>query len=283
MALRYIGVRQFRATSGLGVEYVCHVGDFSGEAPFYQLRHSFEEILLMTAWCRSMERPVIFDVGANNGFLATQLAQLLRRQKPRVFAFEPVPSTFAQLRQSVQKLGLEEFVAPICCAISDSSGVCTTSYDPKQSLFAQIGTNGSNARVGDRTAIAAMVTIDEAVASLGLKPCVIKVDVEGFELRVLRGAAQLISSNSPPAVSFEWNPVTMSEVHAQPTELAKTLSRYTCYYISDFEGQRKSFGERVDDLSQIDWVCNIFAVPEGGNENWQHVLSQARQALAEEV
>jgi hypothetical protein len=104
--LRGLGVRQFRARSGLGLPYVCHVGDFSGEVPFYSPQHSTAEILLMAGWCREIEEPVIFDVGANNGFIATQLAQLLHDRSPKIYAFEPVPSTFAQLALSIEQLGL---------------------------------------------------------------------------------------------------------------------------------------------------------------------------------
>ena len=68
--LRGIGVKHFRARSGIGVPYICHLGDFSGEVPFYGSNHSAAEILVMTQWCRQVEKPVVFDVGANNGFIA---------------------------------------------------------------------------------------------------------------------------------------------------------------------------------------------------------------------
>ena len=118
--------------------YICHLGDFSGEVPFYSPRHSATEILLMASWCREIEEPVIFDVGANNGFVATQLAQLLRDRSPTVYAFEPVPSTFAQLALSIEWLDLHTWVRPICCAVSDSPGLCAISYNPRESLFAQV-------------------------------------------------------------------------------------------------------------------------------------------------
>ena len=42
------------------------------------------------------------------GFFATQLAQMLARQSPEVYAFEPVPTTFVKLVQSVNQLGLND-------------------------------------------------------------------------------------------------------------------------------------------------------------------------------
>jgi FkbM family methyltransferase len=279
--LRGLGVKHFRARSGIGLPYICHVGDFSGEVPFYSPRHSAGEILLMAAWCHEMEAPVIFDVGANNGFIATQLAQLLRENSPRIFAFEPVPSTFAQLNTAIEQLDLRSVVAPVCCAISDSPGVCAISYNPRESLFAQIRSDGANPRVGSETTFAVTVTIDEVVNSLTVRPSLLKVDVEGFEPRVLRGAAALLSSSEAPAVCFEYNPLTLSELNNSPDEIRQSLPNYRFYYIDDFEGQRKPFGEEIRNLGEISWVCNVFAVPTNErHERWSNTRSEAMKRIA---
>src|SRR4051812_19213442 len=136
--LNAVGVKSFRAKSAFGLPYICYVGDLAGELPFYNRRHSAAEIELMAAWCRELDSPVIFDVGANNGFVATQVAQMLHAVKPTICAFEPVPSTFKQLDHSVRKLGLEQVVIPLCCAVSDAIDVVGVYYDPCQSLFAQV-------------------------------------------------------------------------------------------------------------------------------------------------
>ena len=77
------GMQRFVATSALGHPFVCHLGDFLGENPFYN-RDAFRiELELCAAWLRTEEKPVVFDVGANVGFWSTHLAQCLRtiRQK----------------------------------------------------------------------------------------------------------------------------------------------------------------------------------------------------------
>ena len=52
---------------------------------------------ICAAWLRTEEKPIVFDVGANVGFVATQLAQMLNGRSPTIYAFEPVPATFAKL------------------------------------------------------------------------------------------------------------------------------------------------------------------------------------------
>ena len=159
-ALRLAGVKHIRATSGLGLPYICHLGDFAGEIPFLDKRHSVEELSVMAEWCRTIERPVIFDIGANNGFIAAQLAQLLKDRQPRIYAFEPIPSTFAQMSLAVESLGLTEFVFPVCCAVSDVPGIATLAFNPRESLFAQVRDDTLNARAGAEKATAALVTVD---------------------------------------------------------------------------------------------------------------------------
>jgi FkbM family methyltransferase len=245
----------------LDLPFVCHVGDESGEAPFYNHNLSIPELAIMSAWCEKIDRPVIFDIGANNGFVATQLAQRLRKNNPRIYAFEPVPSTYAQLKLSVESLRLSDLVFPICCGVSDSTGIATMSYNPRQSLFAQMRDGAPNPRVGNLSTLAATLTIDQIIDSLAIKPTLIKIDIEGYEPRALRGASKLLASDEPPAICFEWNPLTLSEVKSSSAELIQSLANFHFYYIDDFEGQRKPFAGEISDLDKIDWVCNVVAIP----------------------
>jgi FkbM family methyltransferase len=274
-----IGVKHFRARSGIGVPYICHLGDFSGEVPFYYRNHSVAEILLMAQWCRQVEKPVVFDVGANNGFIATQLAQLLRENSPRIFAFEPVPSAFLSLSRSVSALRLQQLVFPICCAISDKAGANTIAYNPKESLFAQVGNDTSNTRVGSNLAYCATLRLDDVVSCLGVTPVLLKIDVEGSELQVLRGGGSILDSPDAPAICLEWNPVTMKERGNSLTELVELLGARTCYYIDDFEGQCIPFGEEIESVANINWVCNVFAVPQDRLGSWQTAKSTALEEL----
>jgi hypothetical protein len=172
-------------------------------------------------------------------------------------------------------------VFPICSAVSDSSGIARISYNPHQSLFAQVRDDTLNPRVGGHSALSATITVDEAIDSIGIKPDLIKVDVEGFEPRVFRGAERLLRGNNPSAICFESNPLTLSEVTSSPPELTQWLPDYHLYYIDDFDGQRRPFGDEIPNLAEISWVCNVFAVANSeGPEHWSKARTEAIQTIA---
>src|SRR5258705_7432346 len=99
-------------------------------------------------------------MGANVGFVSTQLAQMLAARSPTIYAFEPVPTTFAKLVQTVHRLGLNDRVHPIPAAVLDDPRQVCLSYSLRNSLYAQITPHGLNPRVGDHLAYAPGVTLD---------------------------------------------------------------------------------------------------------------------------
>lgn len=280
--LRGLGVKHFRARSGINNQpFICHLGDSSGENPFYNFTSSRAEIVLMAMWCRQFTEPVILDVGGNVGFVATQLAQLLREQRPHVFSFEPVPLTFQRLLSSVRLLELEDCVYPICSALSDTQTLSRITYSEWDTMFAQISAHEPNSRVGDKTAWCSTLTIDQVDAVIGGSPALVKIDVEGHEVSVLKGAVGVLSREDAPGICLESNPFTLAECHSTVEELMRQLNRYDLFYLSDFEGQQMNFAEPITDLASIDWVCNIFAVPQTplGKQRWTEAVSAAKSLL----
>lgn len=259
--LRGVGVRRFTTTSGLGLPFLCHVGDFAGEHAFYNVGAHRLELALMAAWCHHVDNPVIYDVGANIGFVSTQLAQMLAHRGPAIIAFEPVGSTFGKLKQSIDALGLARCITPLCCAVSDQPGFVSIAFDDSRSLFAQVTTDADSADQARSLSWAASQTLDRAAESLPGPPVLIKVDVEGFEAHVFRGARRLLSASAPPALSFELNPATLTQVGSSSAAVRDALPGYAFVYVDDFEGQLLPFGSRVDDVTTLAHVCNLFAVP----------------------
>lgn len=260
--LRVVGVKSFRTSSGFGYPFLCHLGDFAGEVPFYNRAHSCGELRVMAAWCARQANPVIFDVGANVGFIATQLAQAINGRGCRIIAFEPVYQTFTKLTESVQRLGLESKIWPICCAISDRGGaICSMASNQRESLFARVQRDTGEVPSGANVTWCSEVTIDSVVQSLGITPMLIKIDVEGWEAHVLRGARTLLQGPTPPVISFELNPFTLRDMGSSVEAVAAELRGYRMFYIDDFEGQKIPFGEAIRDLTALTWTCNVFAAP----------------------
>lgn len=271
-----VGVRKFVTRSGLGFDFVCHVGDLS-EYPFYHRRAYESELALCVAWLHDENEPVVFDIGANVGFVSTQLAQMLAARSPTIYAFEPVPPTFAKLVQSVHCLGLNDRVRPIAAAVIDDPGQVCLSYSLRNSLYAQVTPRGLNQRVGDHLASAPGVTLDGFCSLEDVRPALLKIDVEGSEVAALRGARRLLSQRDRPAILLEYNPITLSECGANGRSLRELLSGYALHYVDDLEGQRMPLGSPVSHIDDITWICNLFAVPltDDSTARWASALEHA--------
>jgi hypothetical protein len=126
------------------------------------------------------------------------------------------------------------------------------------------------------------IPLDTFCALVGSRPSLVKIDTEGSEPAVLRGAAQLLASSEPPAILFEFNPITLAECGEDVDTLAANLTGHILYYVDDFRAQMLPFGEMVENLRKINWICNLFAVPKADAvvRRWAAVSSQVRQRLA---
>lgn len=276
-----LGVRSFVARSGLGHKFVCHVGDLA-EHPFYVPNAFQNELALCAAWLEQETAPVAYDVGANVGFFCTHLAQMVAKPA-QIYAFEPVPTTFVKLVQSVQRLGLADRIHTVAAAVGDDHEPLQLNYSDGNSLYAQIRSDEPNPRAGSARAYAAAVTLDSFHATADAMPALIKIDVEGSEIAVLRGAKRLLAGDDRPAVMFEYNPMTLSERGACSREFASLLAGYDLFYVDDLEGQRLRFGAPVPEVDDVDWICNVFAVPRAAVESgrWAAAFAAAsRQAGA---
>jgi FkbM family methyltransferase len=168
------------------------------------------------AWIRSMKAgEVFYDIGANIG-LYTMLAV---KQHLRVFAFEPESQNFSVLIRNLAMNGFtkEEVVAfPFC--ISDRERVDTLRLS---SLIAggschSFASDANYKREEKKWAYeqgTVGFSLDTLVHELGMpQPQHIKIDVDGFEDKVLKGAERvldhtqsvLVEMDSANAFHMEW-------------------------------------------------------------------------------
>jgi FkbM family methyltransferase len=130
----------------------------------------------------------VLDVGANVGAY-TVLFALWTGASGRVVAFEPSPRSIDGLREHVRLNGLADRVEIVEAAVSSSVG--SASFDCG-------GASGANGLVADAAAGADVVAVkttslDAFCHTRGLRASVIKIDVEGAELDVLRGGRQTLA------------------------------------------------------------------------------------------
>jgi FkbM family methyltransferase len=275
-----VGVRNIVTSSGLGYDFVCHIGDLA-EYPYYHRRAFEKELALAAAWLRHTDKPVVYDLGANVGFISTHLAQMLADRSPRIYAFEPVPATFGRLVESIQRLGLSDRVHPIAAAVCDHSRPVRLAYSRWNSLEAQVISDALSLCPPDAIVNAAGTTLDEFGAAMDTHPSLVKMDIEGCEVAALRGSRRMLARDDRPAILFEHNPTTLQRRGATTQSFRELLADYALYYVDDLMGQRMPFGGPVADIAQVQWICNLFAIPrmEGSAGRWESTLSHARSLM----
>lgn len=149
---------------------------------------------------------VFFDVGANVGVYSLYAAA----KGARVYAFEPESQNFAHLCRNAHENGFKDLV-PVCAAISDKDGVDLLHVSAMEAGTAFHGLGApSEQRIGGAASVfrqgALAVTLDTLIHRFGLPvPALLKIDVDGIEGRVLRGARELLRKGLVESVLVEVN------------------------------------------------------------------------------
>jgi FkbM family methyltransferase len=166
---------------------------------------------------RAATRPgdVVLDVGANVGAYSLLFA-LWAGPSGRVFAFEPGSAARAGLEAHVRRNHLPVTICPL--AVSDVVGRAAFTTD------APSGANALATVTTGRTEEVATTTIDAFCLERGIQPDVIKIDVEGAELQVLRGARRVIA-HPGVRVFVEFHPSTWLRSGLRPEDLQAELDR----------------------------------------------------------
>lgn len=144
----------------------------------------------------------VIDVGANVGFFTVAGAK--RLTTGRVLAIEPTAGAFARLTTNISLNGVGDKVIAFNGLASAENGEAELhaiegmeEYSSMQALV-----HPSVAQESGSTVIStASRTIDSLVDEHGLKPSLIKVDVEGAEGLVFKGAEQTLKRFRPVIIS----------------------------------------------------------------------------------
>jgi|SRR5665213_413891 len=172
----------------------------------------FEPEFLRTVWdyVVTMERDrrssVVVDVGAYIGNHTVLFGTFLPVQQ--VIAVEPNPKAFEVLQRNIAANNLGNMVVPYQCALGSAPGEAGIELGKESNLGHTRITEGNDVEVR---------TLDDIVPE-DKRVSVIKIDVEGAELDVLKGASRLLAEQSP-AVFVE---VLGQKAHVEVNELLRS-------------------------------------------------------------
>jgi FkbM family methyltransferase len=155
---------------------------------------------------------VCFDVGANNGDVSLLLARLAG-YSGSVVAFEPVWPMYAQMCRHLQRdIHLKAPIIPLPIGLADTDRDATIQVPDGNfgfgSMSSAIEWKSALSSTMAETKIASyevrLQSMDSFLAASSLpKPVFMKIDVEGAELLVLRGANEMFSRGARPLMLIE--------------------------------------------------------------------------------
>jgi FkbM family methyltransferase len=125
----------------------------------------------------------IFDVGGNFGQTALHFATAF--PSAEILTFEPVPSSFSRLREATAHC---DRIKLFNLALGETAGAATINLTPSAGSNTLLATNAATGTVAIQ-----VDTLDRVADTHGIRMIdLLKIDVEGYELHVLKGGEQLL-------------------------------------------------------------------------------------------
>jgi FkbM family methyltransferase len=228
---------------------------FDGFVSFGVLHGNWEnaEVDFMLSWLRPGDG--VIDAGANIGVFTLQAARAVG-PAGKVYAFEPMRSTFDMLARSVRANGFDQRCAIFNEGLGASEGsgsfhLSSHATNPGSSYISE-GSDGARIRIRP---------LDSMEYERPIR--FIKMDVEGFEPHILRGAAATLARHAP-VILTEFFPRSLREIGgisgpgyvAILEKLGYTMSVFSPERGRGTEAVTSADAHRYDDLTEpINLVC----------------------------
>jgi FkbM family methyltransferase len=163
---------------------------------------NLDSTYILAHYLNSATQPVVIDVGANIGVLTVQSAAMIEPIGGHVYAFEPQRQIFYMMCGNIAMNNIDN-VSAERLAVGNSNKPITVPklnyYQPGS--FGSVGFTGEFDDVGQDLDFGNGEKVDQIVIDEYFKDVenikFIKVDVEGMELDVLKGAEQTIKQHRP--------------------------------------------------------------------------------------
>lgn len=173
-----------------------------------------------TTWVKGFEKDAVFwDIGANVGIYSLLAA---KTRDVRVYAFEPYPPNFGNMIENISLNNLTEYVSTFCVAFAEKTCIDGFYVNRKwqgagesgNAFGAAIDQKGQSFQAAERISTLG-ITIDRFIETFDV-PCpqYLKIDVDGIELSILKGASKTLSNPTLRSVVVELEESRDSETSA---------------------------------------------------------------------
>lgn len=231
--LRESLVLKLHPASRHGFEYFC-----------YRSPDCVEEMDIFIQQTRDKSR--LLDIGALHGIFS--LAFTVGHPDKRVVAVDASPVAFARLLYNIHKNGLRN-VTPVECAMSDSPGELRMHYEWEHAVAAEVRDSGQSFLTVEKR------TGDDLCQSLSFAPDAIKIDVEGHEVKVLKGLSHVIERHRP-LIFLELHPTRISDEKDSIEDMLNYLAAKR-YRITSMDSRNLP----IHDAGQLTQLQRLLLIP----------------------
>jgi FkbM family methyltransferase len=155
----------------------------------------FEDMAFVLHYLRKGD--LMGDIGANIGAYTILAA---KNTGATVISMEPVPATFTNLQKNVELNNLTGVVTTMNCGAG--SAKTTMEFTNEMDTVNHVATHDD--KNSNQEIIQVPITTLDEIFVID-KPALLKIDVEGFEQEVVKGAMNLLQSESLEAIIIELN------------------------------------------------------------------------------
>lgn len=185
---------------------------------------------------------IVLDVGAYLGYYSLLAARQVGPEG-KVYAFEPDPLNSYWLEYNIKMSGHFNIV-PIKKAISNQRSLIQLYRHPHDASMSSF-VNRAGFEPGIKIEC---VSLDDFLTEKQVD--VIKLDVEGMEIKALKGMQRLIKRSHTMTLFVELNPLALSESGSSPEDLLRRIKKLGFNKIIRLDEQRNSIGNLE--------LCNLF-------------------------
>jgi FkbM family methyltransferase len=204
----------------------------------------------------------VIDVGANHGMFSLEAAHLIGAHGI-IHAFEPTPGTRELFLNNLTANGIST-VKVFPSAVGEQPGTARLRIHKEMSglnTLATIDVTWNRQKlIADQIIEVTVTTLDAHSQEAGLRHIdFLKIDVEGFELGVIRGARKLLSEKRVDLILLEIGDVTCATAGVEPMDLLNELESHG-YWLHSINSEGK-IADRIRSFPSTSFSANFVAMP----------------------
>lgn len=239
--------------------------DFSDNASFkyFSDRGRYEGLLVDTFLRAISLNPgsYVVDIGGHYGTYSLSAADIGRYGLvSKIFVFEPDRRPFEALSRSIQDNQFTDLIEPWNVLCGENSGTALLLKSERSSASNRSFHSTEHSLRFAASVETPCVRIDDIISrniSVATSTFIIKIDIEGSEIRALRGAHRILTKSKGFYLQYEYQPVAIREVGLSPEEFRQFIIGLNpeFAYIATAEGLRPLDGlDQLDKaMAELDW------------------------------